>query len=692
VSGANVFISHAWSYPFADLVAALTARFEHDERADALFLWNDIFVGSQHKSAELPQEWWSNAFATAIRDIGHTVLVLQPWDAPLPLRRSWCLWELFSTLDAGARLDVVFPPAQAAQFAAALDTRFDDIAAAMSRIDARNAEAFHASDKRMIDDAVLASKGGYYAVNTLIHTQLRAWLLAQTRALVEARRAASGAAHPDTLACAFNLARLLHAHGQHAEAAALCCEVAELRAALHGGGAHADVLAPQALLASVRADAGDLRGALRGHRAVLRARRELLRDDSHPDVVDSQLALARCLVAFAACPPRRIKEQRPPRLMPDAPFALVRAYYVLLARYKHSTLALSVLALLATPLFPLLLLIFALNGLENIVTAIMSLGMLPEAARLCRGAHERMLAAAAADGGLPSAAAITRELACVTLLGVALRDSGHLAEAEPLLRDAAARSVATLGAAHADTLCAQSELADLLRERDELPEAEALFAALSATLSEQLGESHPDALAARVNVALCAGGRGALNDAATQLAAARALFPAAAADDDAARAFADSTPGRLCRAGERALFYTLTELTEKRDVNFDPESCENTRLWMCLCIALKLAPPERDVRMGRIFTRVLLRHTRNWRRRRMLLLWTAVAAVGAAVLVGLGIAFFGNTALNVNNPIDNFLHSMTGSESPPPAPPPPPPAPPPVPAAVLTGRRLLRQA
>jgi hypothetical protein len=51
----------------------------------------DIFVGSQHKSADLPQEWWSNAFATAIRDINHTVLVLQPWDAPLPLRRSWCL-------------------------------------------------------------------------------------------------------------------------------------------------------------------------------------------------------------------------------------------------------------------------------------------------------------------------------------------------------------------------------------------------------------------------------------------------------------------------------------------------------------------------------------------------------------------------------------------------------------------------
>jgi hypothetical protein len=600
-------------------------------------------------------------------------------------------WELFSTLDAGARLDVVFPPAQAAQFAVALDTRFDDIAAAMSRIDARNAEAFHASDKRMIDDAVRASKGGYYAVNTLIHTQLRAWLLAQTRSLLDERRAARGAAHPDTLACAFNLARLLHAHGQLGEAAALCAEVAELQAALHGGGAHADVLAPRAQLASVRADAGDLLGALRGHRGVLRARRALLKDDHHADVVDSELALARCLVAFAARPPRHLAERRPPTLMPDPPFAAARACDALLKRVEQwKPIHLLASLILFAPMFVLSLLLILLNGTENIAAAAMSVGMLPEAVRLCRGAHARMLAAAVADEAPPSVASAARELACVALLGVALRDSGHLAAAEPLLRDAATRSAKTLGAAHAETLRAQSDLADLLRERDELPEAEAIFTALSATLSEQLGESHPDALAARINVALCVGARGALRDAATQIAAVRALFPAAGAD--AARAFADSTPGRLCHAGERALFYTLSQLTEQKDNNCDPESCENNRVLLFFCIALGLVPAERDVRLGRIFTRVLLRHTRNWRRRRMLLLWSAVAAAVIAVIVGVLVATFGSKTLNANNPIDTLLsYASTGASSPPP--PAPPPAPPAVPAAAaLTGRRLLVRA
>jgi hypothetical protein len=42
VSDATRFVSHAWSYPFADLLAALLARGEeaaHAETAEDEFLW-----------------------------------------------------------------------------------------------------------------------------------------------------------------------------------------------------------------------------------------------------------------------------------------------------------------------------------------------------------------------------------------------------------------------------------------------------------------------------------------------------------------------------------------------------------------------------------------------------------------------------------------------------------------------------
>ena len=76
----------------------------------------DIFVGNQHRAAELPQAWWTQTFRQSVVDIGRTVLVLQPWHAPVPLTRSWCLWEIYSTLDGGAELHVALSPAQRAAF------------------------------------------------------------------------------------------------------------------------------------------------------------------------------------------------------------------------------------------------------------------------------------------------------------------------------------------------------------------------------------------------------------------------------------------------------------------------------------------------------------------------------------------------------------------------------------------------
>jgi hypothetical protein len=77
-------------------------------------------VSSQHQTQLLDSGWFKDAFAQAVTRIGHTLLVLQPWDAPEPLTRSWCLWELFSTADGGAQLEVVLNPAQNAAFQVAL--------------------------------------------------------------------------------------------------------------------------------------------------------------------------------------------------------------------------------------------------------------------------------------------------------------------------------------------------------------------------------------------------------------------------------------------------------------------------------------------------------------------------------------------------------------------------------------------
>ena len=91
VGRANAFVSHAWSYRFVELVDALLTHFEGTDGAGDAYLWLDIFVGSQHKAPNLPSRWWTETFRGAVCAVGRTVLVLQPWNAPEPLTRSWCL-------------------------------------------------------------------------------------------------------------------------------------------------------------------------------------------------------------------------------------------------------------------------------------------------------------------------------------------------------------------------------------------------------------------------------------------------------------------------------------------------------------------------------------------------------------------------------------------------------------------------
>ena len=97
VGKANAFVSHAWQYAFVPVIAALEA-FVAANPAPAeeggggeWFFWFDCFVIDEHATQELPQEWWSTEFKQSIHSIGHTVMVLAPWDAPLPLTRAWCL-------------------------------------------------------------------------------------------------------------------------------------------------------------------------------------------------------------------------------------------------------------------------------------------------------------------------------------------------------------------------------------------------------------------------------------------------------------------------------------------------------------------------------------------------------------------------------------------------------------------------
>ena len=182
------FISHAWRYDFKAFVTAL--REESDLRdqdlisegldpiGDKRMYWNDIFVEDQNATESKPEGYFFDAFRTAVTSIGRTVLVVAPLRSPIVLSRCWCVWEIFSTLEAEeAELCIAFPPSERAQFQEMLHNDFDGLTTLLSDVNTENSEAFVPHDKEKIHRIVRDQcEGGFQGVDGVICSGLRTWL------------------------------------------------------------------------------------------------------------------------------------------------------------------------------------------------------------------------------------------------------------------------------------------------------------------------------------------------------------------------------------------------------------------------------------------------------------------------------------------------------------------------------------
>ena len=169
VGNATKFVSHAWKYDFNDVVETLE---------DSLigtsgdYLWFDILVVNQHLSDVRDFTWWKTEFQEAIHEIGTVLLVLAPWENPIPLTRSWCLWEIFSAAHTNSTLQVVMSKDQEERFLRQLRMDFGEINHSIESLDMNNAEAGNSNDKRMIQEAVEHSELGFDRINEICQNQV----------------------------------------------------------------------------------------------------------------------------------------------------------------------------------------------------------------------------------------------------------------------------------------------------------------------------------------------------------------------------------------------------------------------------------------------------------------------------------------------------------------------------------------
>lgn len=293
VAPANVFVSFAYAADFVELVDALECQLESAESdgdESATFFWFDLFVNDQWQAANKSFDWWATTFKTAIQDIGKTVLVLLPWDKPVPLTRAWCLWEI----SCSSNLTVALSRAQQMAMEEDLLKDVDGIQAALSKIDLANADSYNPADKANIFRAVGTHE--IHAFNSSILRMLRRWLVDSARRLLLNLGSEDGnsARHYHTMA---QVADLLHVQGDLDAAATLFCAALEGQEALllaeaeaeapdrsiprPPGPAQVAVLKTLHNYAGLLSDRGMLVEAAEMYQKALRAREELFGDTDH---------------------------------------------------------------------------------------------------------------------------------------------------------------------------------------------------------------------------------------------------------------------------------------------------------------------------------------------------------------------------------------------------------------------------
>merc|ERR1740124_1018989 len=145
VGEATVFVSWFLDTPIATLLDAL-ANFlkEKGLREEDTFFWVcDYVIRQTNVKPDL------ELLGDCVSAIGHTVLLLEPWNNPQPLKRAYCIKEVYHTQVSGATFDMVMSTEQQKSFERALVKTygFYSIDAGLSRVDVRQADCRNAKDK-----------------------------------------------------------------------------------------------------------------------------------------------------------------------------------------------------------------------------------------------------------------------------------------------------------------------------------------------------------------------------------------------------------------------------------------------------------------------------------------------------------------------------------------------------------------
>jgi len=187
VGKADIMLSYAWGDSIGDIVDTLVGYCtEANLNQKNTFVWICCLCSNQHSDKIVPLDNFRLVFDWRMKEIGHVLVVMAPWQSPTYLTRVWCLFEIFMATENGCNVTITMPTRERNKFMSSMrsDGGVDQVSnlfTALGSIDITKADALQESHRKNILH-LIKNEVGYDNFNVKVSGLMRKWALGVVQA------------------------------------------------------------------------------------------------------------------------------------------------------------------------------------------------------------------------------------------------------------------------------------------------------------------------------------------------------------------------------------------------------------------------------------------------------------------------------------------------------------------------------
>jgi len=178
VGHVNVFVSHAWAYPFEDTVEAIE-EFEATlaDNSPPCYYFLDYFAVNQNA----PEKDLAK-LGNIARESQKLLLIATPWHQPKTLERAWVIFELANAVIGKIELVLTMPVSEKKKFEEAVAQRLSfesgclEFMEIFSKINSKDSKASVEDDLKNIKSFITDKLGGFGYVDWKVSDALKLWM------------------------------------------------------------------------------------------------------------------------------------------------------------------------------------------------------------------------------------------------------------------------------------------------------------------------------------------------------------------------------------------------------------------------------------------------------------------------------------------------------------------------------------